>query len=329
MITPRASSRIKLHACTPLLSKPFPATSPAHPYICPILLHHLIIPPRKNPSLARSLARRLTARPAAPEGTCTRRRRGPRRRGRWRRGRRRWRRRRWRRRTRWLGSRTWAWGRLPGWGVRCCFRLSFFFPCLAGVEEGGPRRGGRWCGGEKAGEAEKGRKMDGKKYAPSARGYPRACRPGSRAPRRCVLRPRTPRSHPGRPRRGGLPRHHCCATRQPRTLCSRAQCLFGESVGGVGEMLGNRAAMRGGARRVPRRARHLSFFSPCSGNMKRKWERRNDVRVLVHEAARVVHLVVDHDVEVLLGGVRAHVRVGECLVGHFVCVRCRCVWEDG
>lgn len=42
--------------------------------------------------------------------------------------------------------------------------------------------------------------------------------------------------------------------------------------------------------------------------------------MLVDETRRVVHFVVDHEVEVLLGGVLRDVGVGEFLVGHFAVV---------
>lgn len=41
-----------------------------------------------------------------------------------------------------------------------------------------------------------------------------------------------------------------------------------------------------------------------------------NLRVLVHEAARIVHLVVHYNVEIFLCVVLRHVRVGELLVGH-------------
>jgi hypothetical protein len=44
---------------------------------------------------------------------------------------------------------------------------------------------------------------------------------------------------------------------------------------------------------------------------------RADIRVLVDEAAGIVHLVVDDNVEVFLGAVLRHVRVGEDLVRHY------------
>lgn len=43
------------------------------------------------------------------------------------------------------------------------------------------------------------------------------------------------------------------------------------------------------------------------------WLGGSDVRVLVHEARGVVDLVVDHQVEVLLGRVFRDIRVGEFL----------------
>lgn len=45
-------------------------------------------------------------------------------------------------------------------------------------------------------------------------------------------------------------------------------------------------------------------------------EKGRDVRVLVHKAGCVVDLVVDDDVEILLGAVLRDVGVGEFLGGH-------------
>jgi hypothetical protein len=53
------------------------------------------------------------------------------------------------------------------------------------------------------------------------------------------------------------------------------------------------------------------------------WGQRENVRVLVDEAGAVVDLVVDDNVEVLLGSVFRDIGVGEFLVGHGVCGRGR------
>ena len=47
--------------------------------------------------------------------------------------------------------------------------------------------------------------------------------------------------------------------------------------------------------------------------------------MLVDEARRIVHLVVDDNVQVLLGVVLRDVGVGEFLVGHFEQIRRNCV----
>ena len=66
--------------------------------------------------------------------------------------------------------------------------------------------------------------------------------------------------------------------------------------------------------------------------MRKHWGKKTNVRVLVDEAGGIIDLVVDDHVQVLLGGMLAHIRVGEFLgVGHcgffcldlFPCLSCQ------